>query len=77
MTESTKSSQLSPKDLIEQALGIIMNCFDLDAAQALKLLRRMSCVTRTQMCVVAERIINHNKPEEALRGLFEDALGIG
>jgi AmiR/NasT family two-component response regulator len=44
------SSQLSPKDLIEQALGIIMNRFDLDTAQALKVLRSMSRETRTQMC---------------------------
>lgn len=41
MTDSSYSSHLSPKDLIEQARGIIMNRFDLDAAQALKL-RRMS-----------------------------------
>jgi AmiR/NasT family two-component response regulator len=77
MTDSANSSQLSPKDLIEHALGIIMNRFDLDAAQALKVLRRMSRETRTQMRVVAERIINHNDPVEALRGLEEDALGLG
>jgi AmiR/NasT family two-component response regulator len=77
MTDSANPSQLLPKDLIEQALGIIMNRFDLDAAQALKVLRRMSRETRTQVCAVAERIINHNDPVEALRRLEEDALGIG
>jgi AmiR/NasT family two-component response regulator len=77
MTDSANSSQLSPKDLIEQALGIIMNRFDLDAAQALKVLRRMSRETKTQMCVVAEAVINHNDPVEALRRLEQDALGLG
>ena len=74
MTDSANSRQVSPKDLIEQALGIIMNRFDLDAAQALKVLRRMSRETTTQMCVVAERIINHNDPVEAFTRLEEDAL---
>jgi hypothetical protein len=35
-----------------------MNRFDLDAAQALKVLRRMSQVTRTQRCVVPGQVIN-------------------
>lgn len=35
-----------------------MNRCDLDAVQVLKVLRRMSQVTRTQMCVVAEQVIN-------------------
>jgi hypothetical protein len=69
MTHSANSSQLWPKDLIEQGLGIIMNRFDLDATQALKVLHRMSKNTRTQMYVVAEQIINHNVPVEALCGL--------
>jgi AmiR/NasT family two-component response regulator len=77
MSDSANSSQLSPKDLIEQALGIIVNRFDLDAGQALKVLRRMSRETKTQMWVVAERIINHNDPVQALRGLEEDALDLG
>ena len=46
MTDSANSSQLSPKDLIEQARGIIVNRFDLDGAQALKVLRRISHDTR-------------------------------
>jgi AmiR/NasT family two-component response regulator len=74
MTGSSNSSQLSPRDLIEQARAIIMNRFDLDAAQALKVLRRMSQDTKTQMCVVAEHLINYNDPMEALRRLEEDAL---
>jgi len=74
MTDSANSSQLSPQDLIKQALGITMNCLDLDAAQALRVLRRMSKNTRTQMSVVAERVINYNDPTEALRRLQEDAL---
>jgi AmiR/NasT family two-component response regulator len=77
MTDSANSNQLSPKDLIEQALGIIMNRFDVDAAQALKVLRRMSRETRTQMCVVAEKVINHNDPVEALRRLEQDGLAFG
>jgi hypothetical protein len=75
MIDSADSSQLSPEDLIEQAAGIIMNRFDLDAAQALEVLRRMSQNTRTQMCVVAEQVVNHNVPVEAVRGLEEDVLG--
>ena len=50
-----------------------MNCFDLDAAQALRVLRRMSKNTRTQMSVVAEQVVNYNDPMEALRRLEEDA----
>ena len=77
MTDSTNSSQLSPEDLIEQATGIIMNRFHLDAAQALEVLRRMSQNTRMQMCVVAEQVINHNVPVEAVRDLEEVVLGFG
>jgi AmiR/NasT family two-component response regulator len=77
MTDSANSSQLSPKDLIEQFRGVIMNRFDLDAAHALKVLRRMSHDTRTQMCVVAEQVINYNDPVEALRRLEADALSFG
>jgi hypothetical protein len=77
MTDSADSSQFSPKDLIEQAIGMIRNRFDLDAAQALKVLRRASQETRMQMCVVAEQLINHNVSVEALRGLDEDVLRFG
>lgn len=42
MIDSTNQSQLSPGDLIEQAIAIIMNRFHLGAAQALEVLRRMS-----------------------------------
>jgi hypothetical protein len=74
MTDSTSSSQLWPDDLIGRAITIIMNRFHLDAAQALEVLRRMSQNTRTQMCVIAEQVIEHNVPVEALRGLEEDVL---
>ena len=74
MTDSANSSQLSPKDLIEHALGIIMNRFDLDADQALKVLRRMSQATKARMCAVAEQVVNYNDPTAALRRLEEDAL---
>jgi AmiR/NasT family two-component response regulator len=74
MTDSANSSPLSHKDLIEQARGIIMNRFDLDAAQALKVLRRMSQATKTQMWAVAEQVVNYNEPMAALRRLEEDAL---
>ena len=77
MTGSTDSSQLSPEDLIEQATGIIMDRFHLDAAQALEVLRRMSQNTRTQMCVIAEWVINHDVPVEAVCGLEENVLGFG
>jgi AmiR/NasT family two-component response regulator len=49
------------RKLIEQAQGIIMNRFDLDAVRALEVVRKMSQNTRTQMCVVAEQIINHKR----------------
>jgi AmiR/NasT family two-component response regulator len=74
MTDSANSSPLSPKDLIEQARDIIMNRFDLDAAQALKVLRRMSQATKARMCAVAEQVVNYNDPTAALRRLEEDAL---
>jgi AmiR/NasT family two-component response regulator len=77
MTDSANFGQLSREELIEQAMGIIMNRFDLNAAQALGLLRRMSQDTRTQMCGVAEQIINHNVLVEALREIEEDVLGLG
>jgi hypothetical protein len=52
-----------------------MNDFGLDATQALGVLRKMSQHTRTQMCVVAEAIINHAVPDEseAMRILVEAA----
>jgi AmiR/NasT family two-component response regulator len=75
MTDSTGSSQLWPDEFIERATDILMNRFDLDAAQALEVLRRMSQNTRTQMCVIAEQVIDHNVPVEAVRGLEEDVLG--
>jgi ANTAR domain-containing protein len=74
MIDSTSLSQLCPEDLIGQAIAIIMNRFQLDAAQALEVLRRMSRNTRTQMCVIAEQVIEHNVPVEAVRGLEEDVL---
>jgi AmiR/NasT family two-component response regulator len=67
IVDSTNASQLWPQDLIEQATDIIMNRFDVDAAQALQVLRKMSQNTRTQMCVVAGQIIDHNVPVEAMR----------
>ena len=74
MNDSANSSPPSPKDLIEQARGIIMNRFDLDADQALKVLRRMSQATKARMCAVAEQVVNYNDPTAALRRLEEDAL---
>lgn len=77
MTDSANSSQTWPAAVIEQAIGIIMNRFDVDAAQALRMLRRMSRNTRTQICVIAEQVINHNVPVEALRGLEEEIPRFG
>jgi AmiR/NasT family two-component response regulator len=65
MTDSANFSQLWPGELIEQATDIIMNRFDLDPAQALGVLRRMSQHARTQMCVVAEAVINNHAPVKA------------
>jgi hypothetical protein len=53
-----------PGELIEQAPNVIMNRFDLGAADTLQVLRRYSQNARTQMCVVAEAIILHNVPDE-------------
>ena len=73
MTHSSNSSQFWPAEVIEQATDIIMDRLDVDAPQALKVLRRMSQNTRTQMCVVAEQVINHeNVLMEAVRDLEED-----
>jgi hypothetical protein len=77
MTDSANSSQLSPEDLIEEATGIIIIAFDLDAAQALKVLHRMSQNTGMQMRVVAEQVINRKVPVEALRGVEEDVFDFG
>ena len=77
MTDSANSRQLSPNDLIEQAKGIIMNRFDLDAAEGLEVLRRMSQDTRMQICVVAEQVISYNDPVQALRRIEADAIGFG
>ena len=74
MTDNTNSDLLWPGELIEQATSIIMNRFNLDAERALEMLRIMSQNTRTQMCLVAEQIINHQVPVEAMRHL-EDVLG--
>jgi AmiR/NasT family two-component response regulator len=62
MTDNSNASQLSPAELIEQALDVIMNRFDLDAEHAMKVLRSMSRETRTQMCVVAEQLVEDNDP---------------
>jgi AmiR/NasT family two-component response regulator len=75
MTNDTNSDLLWARDVIEQAQRIIMNRFDLDAVHALKVLRRMSLNTRTQMCVVAEHVINHDVPLDAMRGLEEVVPG--
>ncbi len=74
--DSANSSQPWPAEVIEQAIGIIMDRFNLDAAQALGVLRRMSRNTRMQMCVLAEQVINHNVPAEVVRGLEEDLVGL-
>jgi hypothetical protein len=62
-----------PGDLIDQATVILMDGFDVDAVTALEVLRRMSQNTNTQMCVVAEQVINHQVPVAAIRGI-EDAV---
>ena len=38
----------------------MMERFDLDAAGAVAVLRRMSQNTSTQMCVVAAQVVNHH-----------------
>jgi AmiR/NasT family two-component response regulator len=71
MTNDTNSDLFWARDVIEQSQGIIMNRFDLDAVRALEVLRRMSLNTRTQMCVLAEQLINHDLPVDAVRVLEE------
>jgi AmiR/NasT family two-component response regulator len=77
MTDSANSCQLLPKDLIERARGIIMDRFDVAAAEGLKVLRRMSQDTGMQMHVVAEQVINYNDPVQALHRIEADAIGFG
>ena len=77
MTNDTNSDLLWARDVIEQAQRSIMNRFDLDAVRALKVLRRMSLNTRMPMCVVAEQLIKHDVPLEAMRGLEEVVMGLG
>jgi|tagenome__1003787_1003787.scaffolds.fasta_scaffold20388610_2 AmiR/NasT family two-component response regulator len=77
MTHNTDSNPFVARDLIEEATGIIMERFDLDAAIAVAVLRRMSQNTSTQMCVVAAQVINHQVPLDAVRGIEEDVLGRG
>ena len=62
MTHTTDSNPFVARDFIEEATGIIMKRFDLDATSALAVLRRMSQNTSTQMCVVAAQVINHQVP---------------
>ena len=77
MTKNTNSNPFVARDLIEEATGIIQERFDLDAASALAVLRRMSQNTSTQMCVVAAQVINHHMPLDAVRGIEEEVLGRG
>ena len=62
MTDGGNSSQLWPEDVIEQAREIMMNRFDLDAAQALEVLRRMSRNSKTPIRAVAQQEIDHEVP---------------
>ncbi|OBH12912.1 MULTISPECIES: ANTAR domain-containing protein [unclassified Mycobacterium] len=68
-----RASQLWPGDLIAQATDIITDRFQLDGTQAFEVLRRMSRDTRMQMCVVAEQIINHDVPVDAVLRLENGA----
>jgi hypothetical protein len=70
----TNSDLLWAEEVIEQAVGIIMNRFDLDAERALELLRSLSQHTRSQMCMVAQQIISHHVPAETVPNP-EDAAG--
>jgi hypothetical protein len=65
IADSANFGQLWPGEPVEQAADIIMNRFDLDEAQALEVLRRMSQNSGTQMCVVAEQLISHTVPDKA------------
>jgi hypothetical protein len=75
MTNNSNSNEDWARDLIETAQGIIMDRFALPPAAALRVLHKMSQNTRTQMCVVAEQIIRHNVPVEAVRGLEDSVRG--
>jgi hypothetical protein len=66
VTESANTNRLLwPAQVIEQATGILMNRFELDARQALKLLRKLSQRERMQMCVIAEQVINHGRQADS------------
>ncbi len=65
MAGNANLSQLRHEELIEQAADITMNRFDLDAAQALGVLLKMSQHTGTHMCVVAEAIIDRTTQDKA------------
>ena len=77
MTHNTDSNPFLARDLIEEATGIIQERFDLDAAGAVAVLRRMSQNTSAQMLVVAAQVINHRVPPDAVRGIEDVVLGRG
>jgi ANTAR domain len=77
MNDIIDSDPAEPGDLIRHATAIIMDRFGLDAVRALEVLRKMSQNTRTQMCVVAEQVINHHVPVAAIRGLEEAVRDFG
>ncbi len=71
------SNPAGPNDLINQATAIIMDRFGLESVRALELLRKMSQNTRTQICGVAEQVIDHHVPVKAIRGLEETLRDLG
>jgi AmiR/NasT family two-component response regulator len=75
MTHITNSNPFVARDLIEEATGVIMERFDLDAAAALAVLRRMSQNQHSD--VVAAQVINHRVPPDAVRGIEDVVLGRG
>jgi hypothetical protein len=73
MTNDTSSNPFLPPGLIDEAKALSMDRFNLDSVRAFEVLRTMSQNTRTSVQVVAEQVINHDVPVEAVRGI-EDAM---
>jgi hypothetical protein len=58
---------------IQHAVAILVERFDIDAAVAVGLLRKMSANLGAPAIAVARQILNRKVPVEAIRG-FEDDL---
>jgi AmiR/NasT family two-component response regulator len=70
MTQAPNSNQLWPADFTEeaivwQAVGILMRRYDLEAADALEMLRKMANSASKRMSMIAEQIVNRSGGKRA------------